>query len=468
MDKRLLRLLPPVGELSELTFKLGKAEGLSENTLTDSVRLVLGNLREQILGGEVTSLPPRDNLINLLASDAVTAARTQNEFKLRPVINATGVVLHTNLGRAPLSKKAAQHIYEIASNYSTLEYNINDGTRGSRYCAVEDLITRRTGAEAALVVGNNAASVLLMLTALCKDKEVIVSRGELVEIGGSFRVPDVMQAGGAILREVGTTNKTHLSDFEKAITADCGAFLKVHTSNYKIIGFTGEVSVFQLSALVKKHGIPLLYDLGSGLMDQHAEVLLDEPTVKKALTDGADIVCFSGDKLFGGPQCGILVGKSELIAKLKAHHLLRALRVDKLTLAALEATLRLYADSDSANTKLPVLNMLSATTPELQKKAKALLKILNPALTESKNKFKASVVALDSQVGGGSAPGIDMPSYGVEISSSDITAQSLEKQLRLSFYPIITRIKKDKVLLDVRTIRDDQFFIIADAFAKIT
>lgn len=448
----LLRSLPAVDDLLRLTAESGVAQVVC---LTDAIRQVTGKLREEILSGERTQIPDSGAIIK----EAVSLAR---EYNLRSVVNATGIILHTNLGRAVLAKKAAEHVRDVAENYSNLEYRLNDGGRGSRYALVEELLCRLTGCESALVVNNNAAAVLLMLTALCQDTEVIVSRGELVEIGGSFRVPDVMRQGGAILREVGATNKTRASDYENAIIPGVtGGLLKVHTSNFKIIGFTEEASLTELANIGEKHDIPVLYDLGSGLL---LDILPGEPGIQEAVRAGADIIAFSGDKLLGGPQSGILAGRKKYIDKLKAHPLNRALRIDKLTLAALEATLKLYTDSATAMREIPVLEMLSVSQDKLREKADTLFEILAPVLGSA---FTAEVAEMEGQVGGGSAPGQILPSWGVSIHPHIMSAAKLEECLRLSAVPIIARIKKDRLLLDVRTIREEQFAIVAGAFDAV-
>jgi len=359
---------------------------------------------------------------------------------LRRVINATGIVLHTNLGRAPVVDFAMP-------TYCNLEYSIETGQRGSRMAGLASQITSLTGAQAALAVNNNAAAVLLALSTLCSGREVIVSRGELVEIGGSFRVPEVMAAGGATLREVGTTNVTTLADYEKAINADTAAILKVHTSNYRIEGYTAEASLSDLASLASKRGIPLIYDLGGGAL---IDLSKNEPKVQN-LVKHADVLCFSGDKLLGGPQAGIIVGRAALIDQMRNHPLYRALRMDKLTIAALSATLELYED-DKIN-EIPTLAMLMATLEQLLVKAQALLVMLPDWVGE--------VVPVMSQAGGGSLPGEDFPSYAIAINPA------YEEHLRKWDVPIIGRIHKDRLLLDVRTIDEMDFVEIAAAIGSL-
>ncbi len=320
--------------------------------------------RQKILSGSPYQYS-REDLIRRIKAEI----EKQNQPHLRKVINGTGVVLHTNLGRARLSQMVSESMKEICGSYSNLEYDLETGERGTRYEHVEQLLTFLTGSEAALVVNNNAAAVYLVLNSVANGKEVIVSRGELVEIGGAFRVPEIMTASGCRLVEVGTTNKTHESDYEENINENTGALLKVHTSNYKIIGFTDEVSLEQMKAVGEKHGLPLIYDLGSGLLvDLKAYGIGDEPTVRSCLEQRADIVCFSGDKLLGGPQAGIIVGKAEYINRMKKNHLLRALRIDKLTLTALEFTLRQYLTPEAAVVQIPTLKMITEPLENLKKK----------------------------------------------------------------------------------------------------
>ncbi len=463
MNKQvLLRALPKVDALIGRVTALPEGAGIPYAALLGATRGAVDRLRKDILSGEVTALPTEEALLG----EVLRAARRQAAFSLRPVINATGIVLHTNLGRSALGERVAEHIKQVAMGYSTLEYDLQSATRGSRHSHIEGLLCRLTGAEAALVVNNNAAAVLLMLTALCAGREVVVSRGELVEIGGSFRVPEVMAQGGAILREVGTTNKTHLRDYEAAIDPEVtGALLKVHTSNYKVVGFTGEVDIAALSRLGRDRGIPVLYDLGSGALAPLGEwgpaLLGSEPTAAEQIRRGADLVCFSGDKLLGGPQAGIVVGKKALIDKLKTHPLARALRIDKLTLSALEATLRLYLEPQEALAHIPTLNMLCISDQQLSAKAHRLLEALPPG------DYGAEVQPTQGQAGGGSFPGQDLPSYAVAVLPEAMSLEQLERCLREFEVPIIARIYKERLLLDVRTIDDGQFSTISRAFALI-
>jgi len=458
-SNRLLRELPAADELIRSARSLGEAE-YAHADLRDCARRVIANLREKVLSGKLSAVPPIDSL----AGEVVNLARQKASYSLKPVINATGIILHTNLGRAALAGAAAEHVKQVAENYSTLEYRLDVGERGSRNELIEHLICRLTGCESALVVNNNAAAVLLALSAHCRGSEVVISRGELVEIGGSFRVPDIMALSGAVLREVGTTNKTRLSDYESAIVPGVtGALLKVHTSNFKLVGFTEDVPLPDLVELGRRFDIPVIYDLGSGaLADLSPLGLPGEPTVPKAVEAGADLITFSGDKLLGGPQCGIIAGCKRFIEPLKTHPLTRALRIDKLCLAALEATLRPYIDPEAALNDIPVLSMLAAGGGALRQKAEDFFKCLPPAAA-----LCAEVIQMDSQVGGGSVPGELLPSWGVAVSPRAIKVGVLEEHLRLWDVPIIARISKGRLLMDIRTIREDQFSIIADAFRAL-
>ncbi|TCO79870.1 L-seryl-tRNA(Sec) selenium transferase [Marinisporobacter balticus] len=399
-----------------------------------------------------------------LIEKIIRIIKQKNRMNLSKVINTTGVVLHTNLGRALLSESIKEEIWNVANSYSTLEFDVDSGKRGSRYAHVEEIITKLTGAESALVVNNNAAAVLLVLDTLAKNREVIVSRGQLVEIGGSFRVPDVMQQSGAKLVEVGTTNKTHISDYERAITEDTAALLKVHTSNYKILGFTQEVSLKDLVEIGREHNIPVIEDIGSGTFIDFSKFgLYKEPTVQESVAMKADIVTFSGDKLLGGPQAGIIIGKKEYIEKMKKNPYTRAFRVDKLTLAALEATLRLYLDEESALEKIPTLRMLTISLEEIEKKANALYALLKENIKHCTiEKIKGF-----SQVGGGSMPLEKIPTMLISIKPENLSINKFEQMLRDYNPPIIARISEERILMDVRTIKENEFEIIVAGIDKL-
>lgn len=389
--------------------------------------------------------------------------------KLRPVLNATGVVLHTNLGRAPLPVPALQQIAELGGGYLNLEYRIEEGRRGSRQDHLPELLTQLTGAEAHLVVNNNAAAVLLMLAGLCAEGEVIVSRGELVEIGGSFRVPDVMRASGARLREVGTTNRTHLRDYQSAIGPQTRALLKVHRSNFAQVGFTAEVLPRQLSDCAHAAGLPCLLDLGSGLLTSDEPPWADlgvgdEPSVKSALAAGCDLVTYSTDKLLGGPQAGVLSGRRELIDKLRAHPLLRALRPDKLTLIALSTTLMLYRDGRQA--EIPSLAMLAAPSAVLWARAERLRSLLMAGLLPDRQDLRMDLIPTRSAVGGGALPLVQPESVAVSPSCSPSESRELARRLRLGQPALIPRLHEGRLLVDVRTLPDATLPLVAQALLR--
>lgn len=374
----------------------------------------------------------------------------KSQPSLRRVINATGIVLHTNLGRAVLAQEAVRAINEVAGSYSNLELDLATGERGTRYAHVEQLLCRLTGAEAGLVVNNNAGAVLLVLNSLARFREVIVSRGQLVEIGGSFRIPDVMAQSGAVLVEVGATNKTHLRDYRQAVAEETALLLKVHTSNYKIIGFSSEVTTQELVSLGKETGIPVYEDLGSGvLIDFTKYGVAYVPTVTDSIKAGVDVVTCSGDKLFGGPQSGIILGSAELISQIKRNPLTRALRVDKFTLAAMEATLRLYLDEESAVQQIPTLNMITMSLDELRRRAEELLRLVLDRLGST---VSAEIIGGQSQVGGGALPEENIPTLLVSISPAGMSVNALEARLRQMNPPVLARIQKERVLLDPRTL----------------
>lgn len=447
MDKTLLQQLPKMDVLLAHPAILSAQEELPYHALKEAARTALDSLRRAILDGSAAALPTLD----ALAEDTVRRAARACRPHLRHVVNGTGVVLHTNLGRAPMGEAVARAVYDAARGYSNLEYNIDSGARGSRFSHVDRLLCSLTGAEAALAVNNNAAAVFLMLSALAAGKKVAISRGELVEIGGSFRVPEIMARSGAELIEVGTTNKTHLSDYRRAIEEQ-GAqiLLKVHTSNFQIIGFTEEVSIGELTALGRESGVPVFHDLGSGALFSNAALGVPAgPTVEDSMRAGADVICFSGDKLLGGPQAGIAIGRKAYIETMKKNQFARVVRIDKLTLAALETTLRFYQDPALAARSIPVLSMLGARPEELEREARDRAS----ALEERFGAHCAFTVAADNgEVGGGSLPGVPLPTWVVELSPRAMTVDQLEQHLRLGEPPIVGRIRRDRYVLDVRTL----------------
>lgn len=414
-----------------------------------AVRVVLDTMRAEI----------RANTLNTDSFDLpVIAAKVAAElsrgsaFSLRRVVNATGTVIHTNLGRSPLPEKICRQLLETASHYSNLEFDGSSGERGDRYSHVEPLICELTGAETALVVNNNAAALLLALSSLARGREVIVSRGELVEIGGSFRIPDIMTQSGALLREVGTTNRTHLHDYRKAVNQESALLLKVSCSNFAIVGYTAEVSSRQLADLGRETGVPVMVDAGSGLfIDLEPLLGCKETTVREYLASGADIVVCSGDKLLGGPQIGIIAGKRSLLEPMKKHPLLRALRVDKMTLCALEGVLRLYCDEQRALLEIPTLRMLTMPEKELKIRAAGMLRRLKRTLPGT---ISLELVNGLSMAGGGSLPTLRLPTKLLAVSCENLSASEIEKILRSAETPVIGRISKDRFLLDTRTILD--------------
>ena len=453
-NKAKLRGLPRVDALGESLSHLWEKYG--KDMVLSCVRECVDETRAALLSGG-------DADISLKAMADMVEKRLGEIYAphLHTVVNATGVVLHTNLGRAVLCERAAMAAYHAARSYTNLEYDIEKGQRGSRYSHIEKLLCRVTGAESAMVVNNNAAAVMLVLSTMVKGREAIVSRGELVEIGGAFRVPEIMEQSGGILREVGTTNKTHAYDYINAINENTGVLLKVHTSNFKVTGFTEEVSLEEMVEIGHAHGVPVIYDLGSGLMCSLAEAgIFDEPMVKPAVRSGADVVSFSGDKLLGGPQAGIIVGKREYIEKMKKNPLTRAFRVDKMTFAALEETLRCYL-SEGGEMSVPAIGMIRRTVPELDKKAKELAGLL-----EEVPSLWCAVMREKSQVGGGSVPSEFIETRAVEVQAKDMSAALLEERLRRE-HSIICRIIKDKVVFDVRTLLEGDELKIAAALKEI-
>jgi len=456
--REILRHIPKVDELLAQPELLELQQELPAAAVREAVRQELETLRRDILAGCADTIPET----NMLCAAITRRARADALPSLRGVINGTGVVLHTNLGRACLSERAANAVYAVARGYSTLEYDVAGGCRGSRHSHIDELVARVTGAEAAMVVNNNAAAVLLILSALGKGGEVVVSRGELVEIGGSFRIPDIMVQCGCSLKEVGATNKTHLRDYENAIGENTRALMKVHTSNFKIMGFSQSVPLADLVALGHDRGLPVLEDLGSGsLVDLERFGIHDEPTVQQSVKAGVDIISFSGDKLLGGPQAGIIIGKKKYIEMLKKHPLARAVRVDKMTLAALRETLYCYTDEALAMRTIPTLSMLAADQEALRAKA-ALLRD-----TLAHRGVIAQVVPTQDQVGGGSVPTQLLDSWAVAIDPEKLTLDQLEEKLRLRELPIIGRINKNQYLLDARTLMERDFEYIAATAAEV-
>jgi len=433
----------------------------SKNLVMESIHEELDNIRNNISNGYDKNII--SNKIENLIDNIKDNLMNKKTFSLRNVVNASGVVIHTNLGRSVLNSEIFENIKKVSIGYSNLEYNLEKGERGSRYSHLSEIIKKITGAEDCMVVNNNAAAVMLILSTIAKGKNVITSRSELVEIGGSFRIPDVCRESGAELKEIGTTNKTHLSDYENAIDENTAALFKVHQSNFKILGFTESVSSFELNSLKEKYNIPIIEDLGSGvLIDLSKYGLSHEPTVQECIKNGVDVVSFSGDKLLGGVQAGIIVGKKEYIEKMKKNQLTRALRVDKFTLSALEAVFSYYIDEELAISKIPTLNMLTIKIDELYSKAQKFIEYLG-----SNNEFSYEIIDIDSEVGAGSLPTQKLPSKAVKVISKSFTENELEEKLRNNKIPIIARIHKGNLIFDIRTIFENEFCIIKDALNSL-
>lgn len=446
---KLLRRLPAVNEVLRAPQVQSALIGLSHPFATQVVRHLIAAARREILTAPVEHLPAEFDPASFLqtVAAALEAARRPS---LTRVINATGVIIHTNLGRSPLSAAALAAVLEAARSYSNLEYDLKHGVRGSRQVHLEELLTELTKAEAALVVNNNAAAVMLALNSLAAGKEVIISRGQLVEIGGSFRMPAIMAASGAILREVGTTNKTYLRDYEQAVTGNTALLLKVHPSNFRILGFTHEVPLTELVALGRRYGLLVMEDLGSGcFVDLSRFGLEKEPTVQETVATGADVVTFSGDKLLGGPQAGIILGSREVVGRLKQNPQMRALRPDKMTLAGLEATLRLYLDESQALAELPTLAMITRPLAEVDRQARRLARTINKTFG---GRLQAQVRESVARVGGGALPQEPLASRALALAVPPLAPHQLEARLRQASPPIIARVEHDTLLLDVRTL----------------
>lgn len=451
----LLRNIPAVDKiLKNEEIKLLSSK-CSYVLIRELVREVLDNYRRKIKEGLVADINEED-----IIDEIKSKLKSYKKYSLRPVINATGVVIHTNLGRSLLPNEAIKHVIEISSSYSNLEYDLEEGKRGKRYTHIVDAIKKVVSVESAIVVNNNAGAVFLCLNTLAKDKEVIVSRGELVEIGGSFRIPDVMANSGAILREVGTTNKTRISDYETAINENTALLLKVHQSNFRITGFTEEVSVKEIVRLGKEKGIPVMVDLGSGCFIELKKYgFLNEPSVQEVLSQGADIVTFSGDKLLGSAQAGFVLGKAYLIEKISKNPLMRALRVDKMTLSAIEATLNLYLDEEEAIKKIPTLRMILEDAKSIRKRAFKIKRSLKRIGIQTFIKEDISMP------GGGSLPDCGVKTFVVAIKPS-ISVHDFAKKLRETEPPVIARIKDDFIFLDARTIQEREIPSLVNALKQ--
>lgn len=451
-----LRSLPKVDEaIASVLEEIGNDIPIS--IVKNSIQFVIEVERTNILTGEFSDTITTTAQWN---KRFVSEIHKKMKSNLQRIINGTGVVVHTNLGRSLLTKEASTALNQAGYYYSNLEFNIHTGKRGSRYSLVEDIICELTGAEAALVVNNNAAAVLLVLDTLAHGKEVIVSRGQLVEIGGSFRIPDVMKKSGATLVEVGATNRTHRYDYENAITDDTAILLRVHTSNFRVIGFTSDVSPEELVKLGNENSIPVVEDLGSGsLIDLSAFGLPKEPTVQELVKEGVDVITFSGDKLLGGPQAGIIVGKKTVIDNIKKNQLNRALRIDKFTLASLESVLREYYDMEKAIKRIPTLSMLTISSDILKKRGQKLLRRIKSKLKEC---CDCELVSTSSRVGGGAMPEYSLGSWAVQLAPQSIKLSRMEQEFRELDIPVVGRIENDKFLLDMRTIQEHEVVVLAE------
>ncbi len=463
--QRYLRLLPSVERVLQESILQDSLVEMPRSVVVEAVRDVIARKRVQIQNAAVDEALGLEFSPVRLAGEVLLALEEQTISSLRPVLNATGVILHTNLGRSPMAASAVQAVREIGGSFSNLELSLKTGKRFTRYEHVEALICRLTGAEAALVVNNNAGAVFLALNTLAAGREVIVSRGELVEVGGAFRIPEVMSGSGAKLVEVGATNKCYLKDYRRAAGEDTALLLKVHTSNYKILGFTAVVPARALVKLAAEQKIPCMEDLGSGvLVDLARYGLPREPMVQESIGAGVDVVTFSGDKLLGGPQAGIIAGKKKYLEQMRENQLLRALRVDKLSLAALEATLRLYLDENKALREIPVLRMLTLSPEELLRRAESLAGLLTEKLA---GRCQVTITREKARVGGGSLPLASLPSMQICLEAPQENAGLLAAKLRRADPPVIVRVHKNRLFLDLRTVREEEDQLLVQTLLQI-
>ena len=463
MNKNMLyRSIPKVDVLLENQDIVTLIENHHRDVVVDVIREEIDKIRNIIKENDDVNLI--ETKINNLIENIKISTEKVYSYNIKKVINGTGTILHTNLGRAIISKKHADYLSEVVTSYSNLEYNLEEGKRGERYSHFEKLICKITGAEAAMAVNNNAAAVMLVLSSMAAEREVIVSRGELVEVGGKFRIPDVMKSSNAHLVEIGTTNKTHLEDYEDAISENTGAFLKVHTSNFKILGFTESVSIEELCKLGREKDIPVIEDIGSGVLIDLSEYGLEyEPTVQDSIKAGVDVVSFSGDKLLGGPQAGIIVGKKKYIDKMKKNPLTRAFRIDKFTATILEMIFHEYLNEEDAIKNIPVLSLITKDLKEIEKNANALFN----KIENLENVADINVEDTFSQIGGGSLPAERIKSKSVTIMPKNISTQSLEAKLRAGKNPVVGRISEEKLILDMRTVLEDEIDILAQKLIDI-
>ncbi|MCI0485556.1 MAG: L-seryl-tRNA(Sec) selenium transferase [Blastocatellia bacterium] len=460
MTEELLRSLPSIERLLARPEVVRLCEQLGRDRVRDLLRDITEEIRREIIEGRLSANGRPDLLIDEIEKRMRERSARISQPSLRRVVNATGVIIHTNLGRAPLARAAAEAIKETASHYSNLEYDLDRGERGRRESHCRELLARLTGARSAVVVNNNAAAVLLVLNTLAEGGEVIVSRGELIEIGGSFRIPDVMEKSGARLREVGTTNRTRIEDYQRAINQDTKLILRVHPSNYRIIGFTERPSAAEIADLARRALLPSFEDLGSGcLIDLSPYGVTDEPVVSESFKAGMSVVSFSGDKMLGGPQAGIIAGERELMDRVRKNPLMRALRVDKMTYAAIEATLRLY-ERGAAHRDVPVIRAIAATRDRVAERAERFSEDVEK---RTEGRVRASLEEGASVIGGGSAPEVKLATVLVALESNELSARSIEEMLRGHAIPVIARTERDRVMIDLRTVAEDEESIILDA-----
>src|SRR5467141_2320129 len=459
----LLRQIPSVDELLAQARLAALSKRVDRNVVVEVARTVLADLRARIAGDSNWTAVSVDTA----SVEELVSVKVENILSrsLQPVINATGVILHTNLGRAPLPETVVDEFRRTATQYSNLEYDLEAGTRGKRDVHTAELLRRLTGAEAAIVVNNCAAAVLVTLAALARGGEVIVSRGELIEIGDGFRIPEIMEQRGAILREVGTTNRTHIGDYENAINEKTRVLLRVHPSNFKVTGFTDKPSLEELVALAQRSGLPLVEDLGSGCLIDLSEYGVSEPTVRQSIDAGVSVVMFSGDKLLGGPQAGIIAGKKEIIARVRRYPLFRALRVDKLTIAALEATLGAYLRA--AWDEIPTMRMIRMTPQELKRRTENFIRELRPELPL--DEVEIEIKDGTSLAGGGSTPSQSLPTKIIRIASARYSAAKLEQRLRRApaGTSVIARVEDDRLILDLRTVFPEQEPLLIKTLAAV-
>ena len=465
MDRNALSEIPSVDQVLSLPSVAALLNRCDRAVLVDLIRLSLDRIRADLLRGERTEIS-RDALLK----EAERAVRSEVDRKLRPalrrVINATGIILHTGLGRAPIAQAALRNLMEISGSYCNLELDLETGKRGVRHAHVEELLCEFTGAEAATVVNNNAGAVLLVLNTLAQGREAIVSRGQLVEIGGSFRIPDIMARSGARMVEVGTTNRTHLSDYRGAIGEHTALILAVHTSNYRVMGFSAEVDLKELVPLGAEFNLPVMHDLGSGaLVDLRKYGLPYEPVVGHSIRDGADVVTFSGDKVLGGPQAGVILGKKRHLDQIRRNPLMRTLRCGKLTYAVIEATLRLYLNEDTLLDRHPLLRMFTEPPARVRDRGSRLISMMNDALTDTVELALEECVA---RTGGGALPTEEIPSAAVTLNPVDGSTERLAERMRQGEPSVLGYIKDDKLFLDMRTVREDELELLARVIGKAT